>query len=148
MHYINRSNNEWRLCKYLGSMLDTGEDIKRREILAITAANQLKIIFDNKKLTPETKMKAFRAYVESIFIYNCKIQTTAPSQAVKINNAFQRRLLTTYVLNVKWPNIVKNEGVYRKTAATEWSSTIRKRRLKWFGKVIRANKTNTSKEGV
>ena len=54
-------------------MLDTGEDIKRREILAITAANQLKIIFDNKKLTPETKMKAFRAYAESIFIYNCKI---------------------------------------------------------------------------
>ena len=148
MHYINRSNNEWRLCKYLGSMLDTGEDIKRREILAITAANQLKIIFDNKKLTPETKMKAFRAYVESIFIYNCKIQTTGPSQAVKINNAFQWRLLTTYVLNVKWPNIVKNEGVYRKTAATKWSSTIRKRRLKWFGNVIRANKTNTSKEGV
>ena len=64
---INRINNEWRLCKYLGSMLDTGED------LTITAANQLKIIFDNKKVTPETKMKAFRTYVEPIFFYNCEI---------------------------------------------------------------------------
>ena len=53
-------------------MLDTGEEIKRRKILTIKAANQLKIIFDNKKITPETKMKAFRAYVEPIFLYNCK----------------------------------------------------------------------------
>ena len=36
-------------------MLDTGEDIKWRKILTITAANQLKNIFDNKKVTPETK---------------------------------------------------------------------------------------------
>ena len=74
-------------------MLDTGEDIKRRKILAITAANQLKIIFHNKKLTPETKMKAFRAYFEPIFLYNCEIWTITPSQVVKTINAFWRRLL-------------------------------------------------------
>ena len=72
-YIINTTSNEWRLCKYLGSMRDTGKDIKRRKILRITAANQLKIIFDNNKLTPETKMKAFRTYVEPIFLYNCKI---------------------------------------------------------------------------
>ena len=116
-------------------MLDTGEDIKRGKILAITAANQLKIIFDNKKLTPETKMKAFRAYVEPIFLYNCEIWTITSSRAVKTINTVKRRLLRTYVLNVKWPKIVKNEDVYRKTAATEWSNIIRKRRLKWFRRV-------------
>ena len=47
-------------------MRDTGKDIKRRKILTITAANQLTIVFDNNKLTPETKMKAFRTYVEPI----------------------------------------------------------------------------------
>ena len=120
-------------------MLDTGEDIKRRKILAITAASQLKIIFNNKKLTPETKMKAFRAYVEPIFLCNYKIWNITPSQAVKTTNAFQRRLLRT----LKWPDIVKNEDVYRKTAATEWSNIIRKERLKWFGKVIR---TATSRQ--
>ena len=93
---------------YLGSMLDTGEDIKRTKILAIKAAKQLKIIFNNKKLTSETKMKAFRAYVEPVFLYNCEIWTITPSQAVKTINKFQRRLLKTYVLNVKWSNIVKN----------------------------------------
>ena len=138
---INRINNEWRLCKYLGSMLDTGEDIKGTKILAITGANQLKIILDNKKLTQGKKMKAFRTYVEPIFFYNCEIRTITPSQTVKTINTFQQRFLRTYLLNVKWPNIVKNEDVHRKTAATEWSNIIRKRRLKWFGKVIRADKS-------
>ena len=78
-YIINRTNNEWRLCKYLGSMLDTGEDIKRRKIFAITATNQLKIIFDNKKLNPETKVKAFRAYFEPIFLCNCEIWTITSS---------------------------------------------------------------------
>ena len=101
-----------------------GEDIKRRKILAITAANQLKIIIDNKKLTPEIKMKVFRAYVEPIFLYNCKIWTITPSHTVKTINIFQRRLLRTCVLNAKWPNIVKNKDVYRKTPAREWSNII------------------------
>ena len=94
---INKNNNEWRLCKYLGNMLDTGEDIKQRKILAITA-KPLKIFFSNKKLTPEIKMKAFRAYVEPIFLYNYEIWTITPSQAVKTINTFLRRLLRTYAV--------------------------------------------------
>ena len=126
-------------------MLDKGEDIKWRKILTFTTANQLLIIFDNKKLTLETKMKAFRAYVEPIFFYNCKIWTITPPQAVKTINTFQRRLLKTYVLNVKWPNVVKTEDVYRKNTATEWSNIIWKRRLKWFGEVIRADEPTPAK---
>ena len=119
-YIINRANNKWRLRKYLGSMLDKDENIKRRNILAITSANQLKIIFK----TPRTKAEAFRAYVEPILLYNCEICTITPSQAVKTVSAFQRRLLRAYVMNIKWPNIVKNEDVDRKTAALEWSNII------------------------
>ena len=86
-------------------------------------------------------MKPLRVYFGPISSCNCKIWTVTPSQAVKTINAFQRRLLRTYVLNVKWPNIVKNEDVYRKTAAAEWSNIIRKRILKWFRKVIRADES-------
>ena len=56
-------------------------------------------------------MKALRAYFEPIFFCNGKIWTMTPSEAVKTIYAFQRRLLRTYVLNVKWPNTVKNEDV-------------------------------------
>ena len=86
-------------------------------------------------------MKALWAYFQPIFLCNCEIWTITPYQAVKTINAFQQRLLRPYVLNVKWPNIVKNEDLCRKTAAAEWSNIIQKRILKWFGKVIRANES-------
>ena len=40
-YLINRGTDEWRKCKYLGSMLDTNEDIKQRKVLAINAANRI-----------------------------------------------------------------------------------------------------------
>ena len=46
-------------------------------------------------------MTAFRAYIEPIFLYNCKIRTTTSSQAESTITAFQRGLLRTYKLNVK-----------------------------------------------
>ena len=40
---------------------------------------------------------------------------------------------------MKWPNTVRNEEVYRRTRAIGWSTTIQRRRLKWFGRVTRAD---------
>ena len=50
---------------------------------------------------------------------------------------FQRRLLRTYILNVKWPDIVTNDNVYLRMKAKPWSIYIRKRRLRWLGHVMR-----------
>ena len=52
-------------------------------------------------------MKPLRVYFGPMFLCNCEIWTVTPSQAVKIINAFQQRLLRTYVLNLKWLNIEK-----------------------------------------
>ena len=60
-------------------MLDTGGDIKQKKILTITAANQLKIIFGNKILTPRTKRQAFRPYFEPIFIYKPSVHSNGDS---------------------------------------------------------------------
>ena len=43
-YLINRTTYEWRKCKYLGSILDTNEDIKWRQFLAISAANKIQAI--------------------------------------------------------------------------------------------------------
>ena len=44
---IKRANcdNRWRDCKLLASLLDTQNDIKRRKVLAINAANKLNNLF-------------------------------------------------------------------------------------------------------
>ena len=38
---ISRPNHQWKKCKLLGTLLYTEKDIKRRETLAINAANKI-----------------------------------------------------------------------------------------------------------
>ena len=92
-------------------------------------------------LTPETKMKALRAYFEPIFLCNGKIWTITPSQVIKNHLCIPAETLESLCTKRKMANTVKNEDVYRKTAATEWRKIIQKRILKWFGKVIRADES-------
>ena len=76
-HRIKHGGNDnWKKCKYLGTLLDTNSDISRRKCLAILAFNKLKIAF-NSKLTIKNKIRIFNAYmyIESIFLYNAKLWT-------------------------------------------------------------------------
>ena len=43
IHHQRNGQTDWKRCKYLGSLLDTEEDIKRRKALAIATYNKLKI---------------------------------------------------------------------------------------------------------
>ena len=53
---ISRVNcdNGWKKCKFLGSLLDTDNDIKRRKSLSIDSLINTKYIFNNKKLNITT----------------------------------------------------------------------------------------------
>ena len=62
-----KGNEDWKKCKYLGSLLDTEKDIKRRKGLAIAAINNMKTIFYGN-LELKTKIRAFNCYVSSIFL--------------------------------------------------------------------------------
>ena len=52
---------DWKKCKYLGTLLYTGSDIIRRKWLAISAFNKLNHIFKNKKLSTRLKVRVFNA---------------------------------------------------------------------------------------
>ena len=56
---IKRANcdNRWRGCKLFDSLLDIQNDIKRRILLAINAANKLKHLFLNEDVTINVKIK-------------------------------------------------------------------------------------------
>ena len=97
---------------------------------------KLKYIFENNKISISTKMEAFNIYISSTFLYNCETWTLTHSHENAINS-FQRRLLRMYILNVKWPKTITNENVYEQTETKQWKHTIKTRRLRWFGHVIR-----------
>ena len=62
-YIIKRANrdNHRRHCKLLGSLLDTQNDIKKRTIIAINAANKLKHLFLNKDVAISVKIKLFKS---------------------------------------------------------------------------------------
>ena len=135
---IKKANcdNRWRDCKLLGSLIDTQNDIRRRKVLAINAANKLKHMFLNKDVIINVKTKLFKSYIAPIFLYNSELRTLANNMQHKVDS-FQRRIIRTFVLNVRWPTKVKNEEIFTKSKLEPWSIIARKRCLKWFGKVSR-----------
>ena len=57
----------WKKSKYLGSLLGTEEDIKRRMGLAISY-NKFKDVLESNKIGNITKARIYRMYVESILM--------------------------------------------------------------------------------
>ena len=130
-----KGSEEWKECKYLGSLLDTEKDIARRKKLANAAFSKLRSIFKSKTVSTEVKCRLFEAYITSIFLYNCEIWTLTKELENEID-VFQRCLLRK-ILNIYYPKTITNNYLYEKTKLKPWSSSVRFKRLKWLGHVFR-----------
>jgi len=146
-HVIKRKGKEtWKKCKYLGSLLDTIEDIKRRKQLANIAFIQYKPILTNKKIELKTRIRIFNAYITSIFLYNSEIWTLTKTLEKQIDS-FQRNLLRK-ILNIHWPHTISNEKLQEITKETNWSKTIKVRRLLWLGHLYRLPEESPARQAL
>ena len=75
--------------------------------------------------------------MSSIFLYNSELWISNKTIANKIDS-FQRRQLR-HVINIKWPRVISNEELYRRTKVEKWSRVIKNRRLSWLGHLLRLN---------
>ena len=144
---INTKNHEWKKCKFLGSYIDTEKDITNRKVKAIDTANDLQHIFNNNKLSMQTKIKALNIYVKPVFMYNSELWTLTKTLNDKINS-FQRWLQRTFILNIKYPKIITNTDLKEKIKEEEWSKIIEKKRLTWFGHMARLNDNTPCKKAL
>ena len=133
----------WRECKLLGSKLDTESDIRARKSKTLDALHTFKYIFNSKKVSNEVKLRMFHAFIGSIFLYNSELWTLTASLEEHINS-FHRRLLRK-VLGIRWPRKISNESLLRITQVEEWSRVIKRRRLNWFGHLLRLHSETSVK---
>ena len=136
--YIPDEREEWKSCKCLGTYVDTETDIQHRKGLAISSMKSLNKIFKSRNVSTLTKVRIFEAYVSSIFLYNSELWISNKTIKNKIDS-FQRRQLR-HVLHIKWPRVISNDELYRRTKVKKWSQVIKKRRLSWLGHLLRLNK--------
>ena len=135
-HISRQSPDEsWRKCKYLGSLLDTNEDIKRREGRAIDSYKTLSRIFESRYISEEVKIRVFKTYVQSIFMYNSELWTMTKELENRVG-IIQRKFLRR-ITKVVWPRKISNVLLYERTNTMPWSVIILKRRMSWFGHLMR-----------
>ena len=125
-------DQSWRECKFLGSLLGNNEDIQRRKQLACAAFQNKKESITSDRLSLEVRIRNFNAYVAPVFLYNCELWALTEQQANKINT-FQRRFLRKIVRCKYTPN----DTLYKLCKAEPWTTTVKRRRLSWFGHLQR-----------
>lgn len=143
---IRGGNEDWKKCKYLGSMIDTEKDINRRKVLAISAERQLHKILQNRNVSLKTKIRIYTTFVQSIFLYNSELWTLT-GKLEKDIDIFQRKGLRS-IMNIRWPDKISNEDLYEKTNQRPWSEIIRQRRLSWFGHLLRLPSDTPAKQAL
>ena len=114
-------NGSWTICKLLGSLLDTNEDIQARENLTTNQMKDKRHIYKNKYLRKIHKIRHFKMFAGSIFLYHSNYGLTKMlSDSI---DAFHRGQLR-YAIGIVYPRVISNAKLYKLTKAEPWSKTI------------------------
>ena len=84
--------------------------------------------------------------MESIFLNNSEWWTLTNTLERSIDS-FHWRLLRK-VIHLTWPRMITNDELYKRTKVTPWSLTICKRRLSWFGHLLRLPSETPAKRSL
>ena len=146
-HTINRTQkNDWKKCKYLGTLLDTETDIERRKNLTYIAFNKYRQTLTCRNLLLYLRIRLFNVYVTSIFMYNSELWTLTRSLERKID-AFRRQLLRQ-LLNIYYPNIITNNDIYVMTRQHLWTDKINQNKLRFTGHILRLPEGNPARQAL
>jgi hypothetical protein len=121
--------------RYLGSLVVSPDSIiADRRAQAWRAADQLSDIFAST-MDDRLKIRILRTAVEPIFLYSLEAVPITRSREDELNAAY--RALLRYALNIRYPETVTNEALATKTGLSSISATLRQRRQRLLGHVLR-----------
>ena len=132
--------------KYLGATLTKDgrslKEIKIRIAMATQAMAKLSKIWKSKEISFPTKIKIYKAIVLSTMLYGCESWTLNVDSMTKIQT-FENKCLRR-LLGISWKDHRTNESVkdqIRLMAGRQEPllTTVKKRKLKWYGHITRHN---------
>ena len=145
-NYQNKSE-DWRHVTKLGSKLGDAEDVLKRKQLAAGKLKEMNNIWiRNQQVSRKTKIRLYKAIVKPVLLYNASTWGLNKSDEESLNS-FHRQQLRK-VLNVKYPDRMKNKEVYRITDERPISLQIIQSRWKLFGHILRLNEETPAKKSM
>ena len=131
--------------KYLGAVISeegSKPEIMTRIAQTTAALAKLKPIWRDKNITLKSKLRLMHALVISIFLYACESWTLTAELERKIQ-AMEMRCYRK-ILGISYKDRMRNETVRNTITAhigphEELLSTVRRRKLQWYGHVTRSS---------
>ena len=131
--------------KYLGAIVtDQGSkpEVIARIAQTIAALTKLRTIWSDKHITLKSKVRLMRSLVFSIFLYACESWT--------LTKDLERRIQATEMrcyrrlLGISYKDRITNEEVKNRVQQTigpfeSLLSSVKKRKLKWYGHTVRSS---------
>ena len=139
-------SEKWKRCKYLRSLLDTTSDFQSRKGLAYDAYNKLKALINHKNASTSNKIRRLNAFVSTIFLYNSELWTLTSKLKDKID--VLQRIFLRKCLKISRKDRITNEEVYERTSTKPWSMTIKARRLRFLGHILRLDPETPAREAL
>ena len=96
---------------------------------------KIQYITKDKRLDETIKIRAFNVYAGTVFLYNSETWTIDKAKTERIDS-YHRRMMRN-ALDIRWPQKISSEALYRTTGEQPWSQTITKRRRRFYGHIMR-----------
>ena len=150
LHWQNLDNNTfWSRKNHLCIPAETLENLCTKRKMAQYSQKWGRImIMIISSLTPETKMKAFRAYFEPIFLCNGKIWTITPSQVIKNHLCIPAETLESLCTKRKMAQYRQKWGRIQKSRSHRMEEDHSKTNIEMVSESNQTRRINASDEGV
>ena len=125
---------------YLGSKISSNLSLdaelsSRIGKASSTMARLSKRVWENKKLTINTKVKVYHSCVLSTLLYGSEAWTLYSSQERKLNT-FHMRCLRR-LLGITWQDRIRNEDILERAGTRSMQCILKQKRLHWLGHICR-----------
>ena len=135
---------------YLGSNVDgeggTERDVTARINKARMSYGMLGNIWREGTISLRTKLQIFNANIKSLLLYGAETWklTKGIVQKVQafINNCLRR------LCNIRWPQKITNEELWKKTHQTPVIQEIRMRKWRWIGHTLSKPRNNITRQAL
>jgi hypothetical protein len=135
---------------YLGSTINNDGGCDREIVVRLGKANstfgRLGRIWASRKISTRVKVRLYNSLVLAVLLYGAETWPMTKSTTRKLEAAHHRWLRK--ILHITWKNKVTNEKVRELTQQGNLEDTIRERRLRWTGHVMRMDTRRIARQAT
>ena len=124
----------------------TVTDVRLRIGKAWSAFQQLKRVWKSSTLTLNIKMRLLNTLVKPILLYGSETWRTSVATTRRLQ-VFMNTCLR-HILRIRWPQIISNEELWRRTNQDPIELELLQRRWRWVGHTLRKASTSCVRQAL